>query len=187
MVENNLILVGASAIEDRLQDRVPETIRDIRQAGIKVWVLTGDKVETAINIGYSTKLINQHSFLLKVSSVVSLIGLGFLFMKPWHVARQVTKDDTAARDLQSALRTTEAPGGPMELLERQRELRSQKESNPAPSQLSNRRIEVQGTVGCKLDRGSLISLNLNSLLYYRCCCCSYCCFRAFSIAERFTC
>lgn len=55
--ERELTLVGATAIEDRLQDQVPETIEFMRNAGIKVWVLTGDKVDTAKNIGYSCKLL----------------------------------------------------------------------------------------------------------------------------------
>ena len=56
-IEKNMDIVGASAIEDKLQDGVPDTIEDIRKAGIKLWVLTGDKVETAINIGLSCKLL----------------------------------------------------------------------------------------------------------------------------------
>jgi hypothetical protein len=47
-VERNLLLLGATAIEDKLQDGVPEAIADLKKAGIKVWVLTGDKLETAI-------------------------------------------------------------------------------------------------------------------------------------------
>jgi len=46
-------LIGSTAIEDKLQDQVGETIRDIKMAGVQLWVLTGDKVETAINIGQS--------------------------------------------------------------------------------------------------------------------------------------
>ena len=52
-------MVGASAIEDKLQDNVKETIQSLRKAGIKVWMLTGDKKETAINIGYSCGLIDE--------------------------------------------------------------------------------------------------------------------------------
>jgi phospholipid-transporting ATPase len=59
LVEVDLDLVGATAIEDRLQDRVPESIRHLREAGIKVWVLTGDKIETAINIGFSCNLLSN--------------------------------------------------------------------------------------------------------------------------------
>ena len=52
-------LVGATAIEDKLQEEVPQTITALKSAGIKVWVLTGDKVETAINIGYSCNLLSD--------------------------------------------------------------------------------------------------------------------------------
>ncbi|EGR30728.1 phospholipid-translocating p-type flippase family protein, putative [Ichthyophthirius multifiliis] len=59
LLEKDLILVGATAIEDKLQDKVGETIHSLKCAGIKVWVLTGDKVETAINIGFSCKLLSN--------------------------------------------------------------------------------------------------------------------------------
>ncbi|WFD42980.1 P-type phospholipid transporter [Malassezia psittaci] len=58
-IECQLELLGATAIEDRLQDGVPETIADLKRAGINIWVATGDKLETAIAIGYSTKLLSQ--------------------------------------------------------------------------------------------------------------------------------
>ncbi|KAK8629766.1 hypothetical protein V6N13_078594 [Hibiscus sabdariffa] len=58
-VESNLCILGASAIEDKLQEGVPEAIESLRTAGIKVWVLTGDKQETAISIGYSSKLLTN--------------------------------------------------------------------------------------------------------------------------------
>lgn len=48
----DLTVIGATAIEDKLQDDVPSTIADLGKAGVKLWVLTGDKMETAINIGY---------------------------------------------------------------------------------------------------------------------------------------
>ncbi|CCH59754.1 hypothetical protein TBLA_0B09370 [Henningerozyma blattae CBS 6284] len=60
-IEEELYLVGATAIEDKLQDGVPETVQKIRRAGIKIWMLTGDKRETAINIGYSCKMIYDYS------------------------------------------------------------------------------------------------------------------------------
>lgn len=59
LIETNLILLGATAIEDKLQDGVPETIAALLEAKIKLWVLTGDKQETAINIGYSSRLLQQ--------------------------------------------------------------------------------------------------------------------------------
>jgi len=70
-VEKNLELLGATGIEDRLQDRVPEAIESLRAAGIKIWVLTGDKRETAINIAYSSHLIDDDMdvIIIKVSSL----------------------------------------------------------------------------------------------------------------------
>ncbi|KAJ6647684.1 Phospholipid-transporting ATPase IA [Pseudolycoriella hygida] len=59
LIENNLMLLGATAIEDKLQEGVPETIAALIKADIYVWVLTGDKQETAINIGYSCRLISH--------------------------------------------------------------------------------------------------------------------------------
>lgn len=56
-IEHELILIGSTAIEDKLQDEVSETIKFLKEAGIKVWVLTGDKIETAINIGISCELL----------------------------------------------------------------------------------------------------------------------------------
>lgn len=57
--EDELEFVGASAIEDLLQDNVPETIEMLMKANIRVWVLTGDKQETAIEIAKSCKLIQE--------------------------------------------------------------------------------------------------------------------------------
>ena len=52
-IEHDLKLLGATAIEDRLQDGVPEAIADLKEADIKVWVLTGDKLETAIGTSWT--------------------------------------------------------------------------------------------------------------------------------------
>uniref|UniRef100_A0A8C9Z9F6 Phospholipid-transporting ATPase n=1 Tax=Sander lucioperca TaxID=283035 RepID=A0A8C9Z9F6_SANLU len=64
-LETNLQLLGATGIEDRLQDGVPETIASLRMAGLQIWVLTGDKQETAVNIAYACKLLHyiQAKFL----------------------------------------------------------------------------------------------------------------------------
>uniref|UniRef100_A0A3P8QBN4 Phospholipid-transporting ATPase n=1 Tax=Astatotilapia calliptera TaxID=8154 RepID=A0A3P8QBN4_ASTCA len=58
-VEQNMMLLGATAIEDKLQEGVPETIAVLSLANIKIWVLTGDKQETAVNIGYSCKMLTD--------------------------------------------------------------------------------------------------------------------------------
>uniref|UniRef100_A0A4W6EVQ2 Phospholipid-transporting ATPase n=1 Tax=Lates calcarifer TaxID=8187 RepID=A0A4W6EVQ2_LATCA len=63
-LETNLTLLGTTGIVDRLQEEVPETIEALQKAGIKVWVLTGDKQETAINIAYACKLLCPNDQLL---------------------------------------------------------------------------------------------------------------------------
>lgn len=67
-IERELILMGGTAIEDRLQDGVPDTIQLLADAGIKLWVLTGDKVETAINIGFSCNLLGNDMELLLIKT-----------------------------------------------------------------------------------------------------------------------
>ncbi|GAA5950524.1 hypothetical protein JCM21900_001216 [Sporobolomyces salmonicolor] len=63
-LERDLILLGATAIEDRLQDGVPEAIADLKRAGIKIWVATGDKLETAIAIGKTCNLLSRDMNLI---------------------------------------------------------------------------------------------------------------------------
>lgn len=65
-VENNFILLGATAIEDKLQEGVPECIATLSKAGIKIWVLTGDKLETAINIGFACNLLNHNMQIIVI-------------------------------------------------------------------------------------------------------------------------
>ena len=75
-LEQEFELIGSTAIEDKLQENVGETIFDIRRAGIQVWVLTGDKVETAINIGLSCKLLDQemNQFILQEAKTDKIGG-----------------------------------------------------------------------------------------------------------------
>jgi magnesium-transporting ATPase (P-type) len=67
-IERDLHVVGITAIEDKLQDGVPEAISKLASAGIKLWVLTGDKRETAIEIGYATKVLTPAMTLFQVSA-----------------------------------------------------------------------------------------------------------------------
>ncbi|XP_069313671.1 phospholipid-transporting ATPase VD [Eulemur rufifrons] len=69
-LENKLTLLGATGIEDRLQEGVPESIEALHKAGIKIWMLTGDKQETAINIAYACKLLEPEDklFILNTQS-----------------------------------------------------------------------------------------------------------------------
>ncbi|XP_070693411.1 phospholipid-transporting ATPase VB [Pempheris klunzingeri] len=66
-LEKNLSLLGATGIEDRLQESVPDTIVALREAGIQVWVLTGDKPETAVNIGYACRLLEEEDLVINMS------------------------------------------------------------------------------------------------------------------------
>ena len=61
-VEKNLIFLGVTAIEDELQDNVNETLKDFSEAGIKLWVLTGDKKDTAKSIAFSCGLFDNEMF-----------------------------------------------------------------------------------------------------------------------------
>ncbi|AOA64370.1 Aminophospholipid translocase (flippase) [Komagataella phaffii CBS 7435] len=67
LIEKDLFLLGATAIEDKLQDGVPDTISSLQEAGIKIWILTGDRQETAINIGMSCRLLSEDMNLLVIN------------------------------------------------------------------------------------------------------------------------
>lgn len=68
-IEKDIDICGATAIEDKLQDGVPKTISDIREAGVKIWVLTGDALGTAKSIGFSTKLLDNHMDIITIEGL----------------------------------------------------------------------------------------------------------------------
>jgi len=74
IIEKEMFLLGATAIEDKLQDGVPDTIFTLQQAGIRIWVLTGDRQETAINIGLSCRLISESMNLVCGMLVERVVG-----------------------------------------------------------------------------------------------------------------
>ncbi|CAG8502478.1 453_t:CDS:10 [Ambispora gerdemannii] len=92
MIEKDLFLLGATAIEDKLQDGVPETIHTLQQAGIKIWVLTGDRQETAINIGLSCKLIQEEMSLIIVNKESHWETKEFLEQKLQAIKARVNPD-----------------------------------------------------------------------------------------------
>jgi len=65
-IEKQYTLLGVSGVEDLLQDNVKSCIEDFKAANMKVWMLTGDKGETAENIGKSCGIIDSAMTLLKV-------------------------------------------------------------------------------------------------------------------------
>lgn len=68
IIEKDLTLLGATALEDKLQEGVPDSIAQLHEAGIKLWVLTGDKMQTAIEIGFSCNLLNSDTEIMIITA-----------------------------------------------------------------------------------------------------------------------
>lgn len=66
-LERDLELLGLTGVEDKLQDDVKSTLELLRNAGIKIWMLTGDKIETARCIGISTKLVARNQYIHEIA------------------------------------------------------------------------------------------------------------------------
>ncbi|XP_067373672.1 phospholipid-transporting ATPase IG isoform X3 [Channa argus] len=66
-VETGMSLIGATAVEDRLQEEAAETMEALQEAGIKIWVLTGDKMETAKSTCYACRLFQRNTELLELT------------------------------------------------------------------------------------------------------------------------
>ena len=67
-IENNYNVLGSTGVQDNLQEGVVETLQKLKQAQIKIWLLTGDKEETAVNIGFASGLLDNFTQRLLVSS-----------------------------------------------------------------------------------------------------------------------
>jgi phospholipid-translocating ATPase len=97
LIEMDLDLAGATAIEDKLQVGVPEAIDKLRRANIKMWMLTGDKRETAINIGHSCRLIKDYSTVIvldeELGEVDKAIASGIISLNDGAVAHCVVVVD----------------------------------------------------------------------------------------------
>uniref|UniRef100_A0A672SAW5 Phospholipid-transporting ATPase n=1 Tax=Sinocyclocheilus grahami TaxID=75366 RepID=A0A672SAW5_SINGR len=96
-LETNLTLLGATGIVDRLQEEVPESIEALQEAGIKVWVLTGDKQETAINIAFACKLLRPTDHIL-MANCDSKETCEARLHELQHEIRQVTKEGMSEDD-----------------------------------------------------------------------------------------
>ncbi|KAG9123661.1 hypothetical protein FRC07_014357 [Ceratobasidium sp. 392] len=68
LIEHSLLILGATALEDKLQEGVPDAIEQLHRAGIKLWILTGDKLQTAIEIGYSCNLLKADMEVMIISA-----------------------------------------------------------------------------------------------------------------------
>lgn len=97
LIETNFELAGATAIEDKLQEGVPDAIDKLRRAKIKMWMLTGDKRETAINIGHSCRLIKDYSSITvldhEAGDVNHRIAAAFVEINRGQVAHSVVVID----------------------------------------------------------------------------------------------
>ena len=74
MLEKDLELLGLTGVEDKLQDEVKTTLETLRNAGIKIWMLTGDKIETATNIAMSSKLVARNQTIYQIQKLESVIS-----------------------------------------------------------------------------------------------------------------
>lgn len=92
-IERDLELLGGTAIEDRLQEAVPDTIALLADAGIKLWVLTGDKIETAINIGFSCNLLNNDMELIVLNVEDGQISAAEKELSKYLAAFNITGSD----------------------------------------------------------------------------------------------
>jgi phospholipid-transporting ATPase len=84
-LERQLLLVGCTGIEDKLQENVPESIDFLLKAGFQVWVLTGDKTETAINIAYSANVLHKENVELRITDPINKRHC----QEKFEIARQV--------------------------------------------------------------------------------------------------
>ena len=96
LIERNLTLLGATAIEDRLQAGVPDTINSLLRAGIRVWMLTGDKLETAINVGHACSLINKDSqmVLLAHSDAEDVLSVAHKLQRGFRMVEEADGEHT---------------------------------------------------------------------------------------------
>lgn len=68
-IEKGLELIGLSGVEDKLQESVKPTLEMLRNAGIRIWMLTGDKIETATNIAVSSRLVGHSQGIYTIAGV----------------------------------------------------------------------------------------------------------------------
>lgn len=114
-IETNLTVLGASAIEDRLQEGVPETLKSLISAGIVIWVLTGDKPETAINIAYSAKLFSPHMEVLKIMARTKEAAENSIYCYLSEIEREQDSSEESTYPV-APIRTQRRNSGPVRAL-----------------------------------------------------------------------
>ncbi|KAH9709267.1 phospholipid-transporting ATPase 3 [Citrus sinensis] len=119
LIEKDLTLIGCTAIEDKLQEGVPACIETLARAGIKIWVLTGDKMETAINIAYGELVLRLVGFSRAGGSQPSYCGV-----RPFTCACNLINNEMKQFIITSetnAIRDVEERGDPVEIARFMRE------------------------------------------------------------------
>ncbi|KAH9773602.1 phospholipid-transporting ATPase 3 [Citrus sinensis] len=119
LIEKDLTLIGCTAIEDKLQEGVPACIETLARAGIKIWVLTGDKMETAINIAYGELVLRLVGFSRARGSQPSYCGV-----RPFTCACNLINNEMKQFIITSetnAIRDVEERGDPVEIARFMRE------------------------------------------------------------------
>ncbi|XP_068799064.1 phospholipid-transporting ATPase VD isoform X2 [Struthio camelus] len=111
-LETKLTLLGATGIEDRLQEGVPDTIQALRKAGIKIWMLTGDKRETAVNVAYACRLLEPDDkiFTLKSQSRDACALVMDAILEGIQKTNSTKKKNSQKLGYFSASPSTQAPG-----------------------------------------------------------------------------
>lgn len=105
VLEHDLELLGLTGVEDKLQDEVKSTLELLRNAGIKIWMLTGDKIETATCIAISTKLVARNQYIHQVAKRESLVTNGIhVYTDMWSCSQDVRPSTGPARVLAAEAR-----------------------------------------------------------------------------------
>lgn len=107
-MECELRMVGATAIEDKLQEKVPDAIASLRAAGMRIWVLTGDKMETAINIGFAANLLTKE---MELWTITNAAGREKILSRFRLIARIMRQTSESSRDASNQARHSSAGKG----------------------------------------------------------------------------
>jgi magnesium-transporting ATPase (P-type) len=106
-LENGLHLQGATANEDKLQPEVPETIAMLAKAGVRTWMVTGDKQETAVNIGFATRLLDD-TMRQVVATAESAGGVQAALKRIRIAAKRMRAERSSDRAMRDASRSNVA-------------------------------------------------------------------------------
>jgi phospholipid-translocating ATPase len=97
-LERDLELLGLTGVEDKLQDDVRGTLELLRNAGIKIWMLTGDKIETATVIAISTKLVARNQYIHQVAKREFIFCMALMYCTN-HARHTVKTAEEAQHEL----------------------------------------------------------------------------------------